>query len=155
MPFEGWSELPQILPQLSAGRVKLAVWNEQGDVQQSDAAAFDKLLEDLQDLGITPTACLLSLPPSVQQKIRAKRSAGQFSSLDTKSLLSTPESSWQQILKAPLDTWQPQLAYLVARHANHLDRWQLGADGSDVSQHPGVGTTRGDDKTVDVGSNLR
>ena len=32
------------------------------------------------------------------------------------------------------------VAYLVARHANHLDRWQLGLDGSeaiaaDVSNH--------------------
>ena len=131
LPFEGWSELPQILPQLSAGRVKLAVWSEQGDVQQSDPAAFDKLLEDLQELGITPTACLLSLPPSVQAKVRAQRSLSEVSSLDAKTLIATPDKSWQQILKAPLDTWQPQLAYLVARHANHLDRWQLGADGSD------------------------
>ncbi|MBC8108590.1 MAG: hypothetical protein H7Z14_18540, partial [Anaerolineae bacterium] len=136
LPFEGWSELPQILPQLSAGRVKLAVWNDQGDIQQTDPAAFDKLLEELQELGITPTACLLSLPPSVQKKVRAKRSLAEVSSLDTKSILATPENSWLQILKAPLDTWQPQLAYLVARHANHLDRWQLGEDGSDqfVSQ---------------------
>jgi hypothetical protein len=24
--------------------------------------------------------------------------------------------------------WQPQLSYLVARHANHIERWQLGPD---------------------------
>jgi len=28
--------------------------------------------------------------------------------------------------------WRPQLAALIARHANHLDRWQLGADGSEL-----------------------
>jgi hypothetical protein len=32
--------------------------------------------------------------------------------------------------------WQPSLAYLVSRHANHLDRWQLGLDGSDAFVNP-------------------
>ena len=36
------------------------------------------------------------------------------------------------MLKADPKLWQPQLAYLISRHANHLDRWQLGADGSDT-----------------------
>ena len=36
LPFEGWIELPAILPFLGAGRVKLAVWNHEGDVQQVD-----------------------------------------------------------------------------------------------------------------------
>jgi hypothetical protein len=36
-----------------------------------------------------------------------------------------------QLLKASPEAWETQLAYLVSRHANHLDRWQLGADGSD------------------------
>jgi hypothetical protein len=35
---------------------------------------------------------------------------------------------WFRLNDAPPDTWQPELAYLVARHANHLDRWQFGAD---------------------------
>jgi hypothetical protein len=39
--------------------------------------------------------------------------------------------TWLQLLKADPDQWQTPLAYLVSRHANHLDRWQLGADGSD------------------------
>ena len=34
LPFEGWGELPKILPQLGAGRVKLSVWSESGDVEQ-------------------------------------------------------------------------------------------------------------------------
>src|SRR5688572_28131290 len=41
LPFEGWGELPEILPLVSAGRVKLAVWSEAGDVQQTDSAGFD------------------------------------------------------------------------------------------------------------------
>lgn len=32
----------------------------------------------------------------------------------------------------PPEEWRPQLDYLIARHGNHLDRWQLGADGSDL-----------------------
>lgn len=112
LPFEGWADLPDVLPMLSAGRVKLAVWSEGGDVDTMDPGAFDSLLERLGQRGITPTACLLSLPPRVALKVGG------------------PE--WTRILTSPTADWQPQLAYLVARHANHLDRWQLGRDGSDA-----------------------
>jgi hypothetical protein len=112
LPFEGWGELPEILPYLSAGRVKLAVWSEAGDVQQVNSGAFDSVLERLQEEGITPTACLVGMPESIAEKIGSK--------------------SWGQLLKAKKEDWQPQLAYLVARHAAHLDRWQLGADGTDA-----------------------
>lgn len=112
LAFDGWDELPEILPYLSAGRVKLAVWSDGGDIQQVDSAAFDHLLERLSAMGITPTACLVDLPPELAQKVGGK--------------------SWLQILTAKKEDWQPQLAYLLARHANHLDRWQLGADGTDA-----------------------
>ncbi|HEV8291621.1 MAG TPA: hypothetical protein VGP94_06840, partial [Tepidisphaeraceae bacterium] len=71
LPFGGWEELPQILPLLSAGRVKLAVWTKQADIQQGDAERFDKLLIALKELSITPTACLVDPPPGV-----IKRSKG-------------------------------------------------------------------------------
>ncbi len=136
LPFEGWGELPQILPMLGAGRVKLGVWSEQGDAQQLDAAAFDRLLEQLQELQITPTACLLTIPPIVRERIRAGRASTTQQSqpmLDTRAILTAAsENPWLSILKSPTDLWQPQLAYLIARHANHLDRWQLGADGTDT-----------------------
>jgi hypothetical protein len=108
LPFAGWSQLPDILPMMAVGRVKLAVWNSVGDIQQLDAAAFDSLLSKLEVLGITPTACLTAIPPSVASKIGG--------------------SDWTQLLNVPVDTWQSDLAYLVSRHANHLDRWQFGAD---------------------------
>lgn len=112
LPFEGWNELPQILPFLGTGRVKLAVWSKQGDIQQVDSAAFDDLLEQLAEMGITPTACLVDLPPSIAQRVGG--------------------SDWTNLLKAPSEYWQPQLAYMLARHANHLERWQLGDDGTDA-----------------------
>ena len=98
LPFAGWGELPQILPQLGAGRVKLAVWSEEGDVQQVDSAGFDTLLERLQELGITPTGCLVGLPPDIGKRVNG--------------------TSFPQLLKADRAVWQPQLAYIVARHAN-------------------------------------
>lgn len=112
LPFEGWEELPQILPFLGAGRVKLAVWSKLGDIQQMDSTAFDQLLDQLSQLNITPTACLLALPPEVAEAVGT--------------------SDWTGILRAPKNDWQPQLAFLISRHANHLDRWQLGDDGSDA-----------------------
>ncbi len=113
LPFEGWSDLPDVLSLLAAGRVKLAVWNSAGDVQQLDSASFDHLLERLQEMGIEPTACLVDLPPQVREKLNGA-------------------SSWTALLKADPQLWQPQLAYLISRHANHLSRWQLGGDGSDA-----------------------
>jgi hypothetical protein len=44
--------------------------------------------------------------------------------------LKTP--TWEGILKAKDEDWQPMLAHLIAKHANHLDRWQLGPDNSDA-----------------------
>lgn len=119
LPFEGWDDLPEILSLLSAGRVKLAVWSEAGDVQQEDSARFDRLLERLAELHIEPTACLVNLPPQITSQLRRSQ------------LVRNDENPWVQLLKSDLQIWQPRLAYIVARHATHLERWQLGADGSD------------------------
>ncbi|MGH7177876.1 MAG: hypothetical protein ACREJC_10880, partial [Tepidisphaeraceae bacterium] len=124
VPFSRWDELTEILPLLGAGRVKLAVWSDQCDAQQ-DGAAFSRLLGRLGELHITPTGCLVGLPPAVRE---------QLGHTDDNSPARTRgnELSWLRILNAPPDTWQAQLAYLLARHANQLDRWQLCEDGSDA-----------------------
>ena len=111
LPFAGWSELPNVLPILSAGRVKLAVWSKEGDIERVDPLGFDHLLQQLHGLGITPTACLVDLPPAVRGRVG---------------------EGWPNLPNASPVDWQPELAYLVSRHANHLDRWQLGADGTDA-----------------------
>jgi hypothetical protein len=108
LPVEGWSQLPGLLPIISAGRVKLAVWSAGGDIEQVDPAAFDTLLQQLEQNGITPTACLTGLPPDIARAVGG--------------------SDWGRLLTASGQTWRPELDYLVARHANHLDRWQLGDD---------------------------
>lgn len=110
LPPQGWDTLPRVLPYLAAGRVKLALWGPEVDIQNIDAGAFDSLLEQLSGLGITPTGCLIAPPPEVADKIGG--------------------DDWRNLLTAPRDQWQPQLAQLIARNANHLDRWQLGADGT-------------------------
>jgi|GEM_PF-835560 len=112
LPFDGWAELPELLPRLGAGRVKLAVWSAAGDILQVDSAGFDSLLLRLKEVGITPTACLLEPPPDMAQRIGGH--------------------SWLRLLDCDPQMWQPRLAYMIARHANHLDRWQLGADGLDA-----------------------
>lgn len=113
LPVDAWSELPRMLPLLGAGRVKLAVWSRTSDAQQSSGVRLDELLESLERQGIVPTACLTGLPPAVSAAVGG-------------------EGGWLDLLKAPRDRWQPALAYLVARHANHVDRWQLGDDGDDA-----------------------
>jgi hypothetical protein len=134
LPFEGWNELPEILPYLGTGRVKLAVWNSSGDIQQTDPTAFDQMLVRLQGLRITPTACLVDLPPAIAEKLLARQrlvdAARAFSGVTESG--PGAASVWPHLLKASAEDWQPQLAQLVARHANHLDRWQLGEDVSDA-----------------------
>jgi hypothetical protein len=112
LPFDGWSQLPAILPIIGAGRVKLSVWSKDGDIQEGGRDEFDQLLSQLGELGIVPTACLSDLPPVIKRKL--------------------PTGAWSDLLTANRQLWQPQLAYLIARHADHLQRWQIGADGSDL-----------------------
>ena len=120
LPFDGWSQLPDLLPIMSAARVKLSVWSAEGDVEHVNPAEFDTLLEDLQKNGITLTACLTGVPPDIAKIIGG--------------------SDWSAFADAPTDAWRGELSYLVARHANHLDRWQFGADqdAADFLQKPGM-----------------
>lgn len=107
-----WHRLPAILPQLGAGRVKLAIWSRVGDVEQLGAHGIDRLLGELHERNISPTACLLEPPPQIARKLTGAR--------------------WTDLLEGPPDAWQPDLAALIARHAAHLDRWQVGRDGDDT-----------------------
>lgn len=145
LPLDGWDDLPQVLPLLSAGRVKLALWGPQSNVLEVDPTKFDGLLDRLQANGITPTGCLLDLPPGLAARLASPegsvgvseyRSAGVKAAAPSHSDAPTPRnpdtsSSWPLLLRADPSDWQPQLAFLVSRHANHLDRWQLGADGDE------------------------
>lgn len=116
LPAGAWGELPELLPLLGAGRVKLAVWRADEPAMTGGGdgvgAPFDEVVESLQRRRITPTACLIGLPPAVAEAVGG--------------------DSLADLLKADPAAWRPQLAYLVARHANHVDRWQLGDDGSDA-----------------------
>ena len=106
-----WATLPTLLPTLGVGRVKISVWGENSDIQTQDAEAFDRLLERLQDAGIVPTAALTALPPDLAA-VAGSSSLARLPRLDEA-------------------LWKPRLSYLIARHANHLDRWQLGYDGQE------------------------
>jgi len=112
VPFAKWSAVVDVLPSFGAGRVKLAVWSEQGDVHSQNAMLFDQIVERLQSMRITPTACIVALPPEIASKVGG--------------------SSLANLKDADRSLWQPQLAFMIARHASHLDKWQLGADGSDA-----------------------
>jgi hypothetical protein len=134
LPFEGWDDLPEILSLLSAGRVKLAVWSSAGDVQQINSAGFDRLLERLAELRVEPTACLVGVPGPIVAQLRRTlvETPGASPTLARPQAQSSDETAWLQLLKSDPKLWQPQLAYMIARHATHLGRWQLGADGSDA-----------------------
>jgi hypothetical protein len=126
LPFESWTELPGVLPYLGVGRVKLGVWSKTADAERINPEAFDIALGKLRELQIRPTACLLDLPPAINRKIDEHQ--GHNSNLDTR----TPAASWMRLLKARDEDWHPPLEDLIARHATHLDRWQIGPDGSDL-----------------------
>jgi hypothetical protein len=76
----------------------------------------------------------VDLPPAIADKLAARQrmvdAEQTFAGATPRP--STADSAWPQLLKANPEDWQPQLAELIARHAAHLDRWQLGADGSDA-----------------------
>ena len=111
LPFDAWTQLPKLMPLIGAGRVKLAVWSEAGDVQHSHADEFDQVVDDLQLIGVTPTACLTAIPPRVSAR--------------------WPSHAWSELLRANPADWQNPLSYLIARHATRVDHWQIGADDYD------------------------
>jgi len=134
VPFAAWRELPEVVSTMGAGRVKLAVWNKNEDVLDADPVAFDRMLVRLQDLRVTPTACLVDLPPKIADRlaVQARLREAEQAFTGAKPTGPVADSAWPQLLKANNDDWQPELAQLIARHATHLERWQLGADGSDA-----------------------
>lgn len=108
LPFEGWRELPTLLPYLGVARVKLSVWSESGEIDGSRQLEFALVLERLRDLHIVPTSCLAAPPPSIAALVGG--------------------STWNHVLKAPPESWQPHLSHMVSRYAGYLDRWQFGLD---------------------------
>ena len=108
LPFEGWNQLPILLPNLGAGGVKLGVWTAAGDVEQVPDLHFEHLLESLRDAQISPTACLVAPPPKIAAAIGG--------------------TGWDRLLTAPPDSWQGPLSYFIARYAGYIDRWQFGTD---------------------------
>jgi hypothetical protein len=117
LPFDCWPELPDLLPYLAVGRVKLALWDKTGDVQQVDSATLDRMFDRLREEGVHPTGCLVALPPKLAKTVNG--------------------TSWLQLLGARDDDWQDPLSFLISRNANHVDRWQLGADGTeDFASNP-------------------
>lgn len=101
-----WQALPTLLPLLGAGRVKVTAWSEDVDIGRADADKFDRLLEQLQDGGVVPTACITGIPSDAVPS----------------------GTSLSRIPKLAPSVWQPRLNYIIARHASHLDRWQFGPD---------------------------
>lgn len=112
LPFDQWGELPKLMRRLAAGRVKLGVWTDRGDVEQINGGEFDQVLRELGESGVAPTACLVAPPPG----LRAKLDGG----------------GWEKLPRLATAQWQPDLAFLVSRHANHIVNWQLGPDGTDA-----------------------
>lgn len=110
LPFDQWGELPKLLRRLSAGRVKLGVWSGRGDVEQINGVEFDRVLRELGEMGVAPTACLLAPPPKLREKLNG--------------------GGWEKLSGLATAEWQPDLGFLVSRHANHIDNWQLGPDGT-------------------------
>jgi hypothetical protein len=104
-----WGELPDVLACTGLGRVKIAVWTAAADASRAAPVQFDSLLERLRDAQITPDAALLALPPEIAAV--------------------TGNSGFASLLRADISAWQPQLSFLVARHAGYFGDWQLGDDG--------------------------
>ncbi len=110
-PSDNWPDLQEILPIFSFGRLKLAMWSKTSDVQQMDPNALGQIFDNLKTRGVQTTGCLVALPPRLEEILGGH--------------------SWLQLLTAREDDWQTPLSFLISRHANQLDHWQLGADGID------------------------
>src|SRR4051812_36855261 len=96
LPFAAWGELPDLLPFLGVGRLKLGVWSKTGDVEQLDSTAFDAMLVRLQEQHIIATGCLIDVPPAVAENLLSRQrlidAAQAFSGVVPKARRS--DSAW-------------------------------------------------------------
>jgi len=133
LPYSAWNQLPDLVSELGCGRIKLGLWSSNTDPQHMDSAALNDMINRFTDLHITPTACLLDLPPALSNEMDQSSGATPAAGANRAGM------SWLRLLHSPDDSWQPPLEYLIARHADHVDRWQIGADGSDIfATQPGM-----------------
>ena len=114
LPADSFEELAGVLDKMGAGRAKVSVWTATADIASDFGPQFDRFLEQLGESNIAITASLDALPPSVVAK------AGRDIQPD----------NWSELSRLPADRWQPQLAYLVSRHASRIGTWQLLPDES-------------------------
>lgn len=105
---DAWSPLPMALEDVAAGRVKISAWDTTHAIETRSAPAFDRLLDATRPAGRSVTACLTAPPPELQKLVGGDR--------------------WTDLLRVPTERWQPALAYMIARYATQLDRWQLMPD---------------------------
>ena len=121
---DGWPLLPGVADTIGAGRVKVSVWTHDysidgtgsvGSVSGGDTASakFEQLLDTLGERDLALTACLAAPPPDVRAKMTDATSG-----------------AWIDVNHAPREQWQPQLAYLLARHAGPRTNWQFADDAS-------------------------
>jgi len=111
---ESFDELAGILENLGAGRVKLSVWTARADIAADRASEFERLLDRLGESTIQMTASLDAIPPSI--RARASRQIGP--------------DQWDELTRMATEKWQPQLAYLLSRHASRIESWQFLPDSS-------------------------
>ena len=113
-PTEVWPQLGDMADTLAAGRVKISVWDRDTNIDGEDTSvgrSFERLADALADRDLSLTACLAA-PPA---QVRAKIGDGVT-------------GRWTDVNWAARDAWQPQLAFLLARHADSRTDWQFAVE---------------------------
>ena len=122
-----WADLPALLPTLAAGRVKLAVWSRDSDLSPAGSLALDALMADLDPLGIRPTAVFAEPPRELAELAGG---AGGWAALEPLLPRDSDAPPGDPAATATAaERWHASLSYLVSRHAQQIDRWQIGRDG--------------------------
>ena len=118
MAADGWADLPALLPTLAAGRVQLAVWSRQNNLDAAQSSQLDDLMRRLDPIGVRPTAVFAE--PT--RELAELAGGGSWRALEP--LLTAPQPD-----SPAAELWHTSLSYLVSRHAQQLGRWQVGRDG--------------------------
>ena len=129
-PVDAWGELPAILKHTGAGFVQLPAWRK----DMSDDAVFrrdvpfETLVGSLERMGFRTLATFADVPTILSEKLDEKRVfAGD-------PLLA--------LVDADASVWRPYLSFPLARNANHVELWQIGAHPDASACVNGAGTTR-------------
>ncbi|MEL7238624.1 MAG: hypothetical protein AAGK78_07155, partial [Planctomycetota bacterium] len=139
LTIDQWPALPDLLPTLAAGRVKLAVWSQTNDASATETGEqrpLDLIAGDLGRRDIAITGVFAGPSPEIEEAAGAMglstAAIGQYQGwptlVPTLAKIARDQPITAENEQDFAELWRTGVSFLVSRHARQIKRWQVGTD---------------------------